>query len=391
MAISPRVKEAHVTSITPVFATVAISATTLLLSSLFHRRKRCKQLEVRVRELEASLEASVEKGAAERRGRVRAQQALRKVVSQQSGEGSKEVYPMVPIGTVHSCFSTRNGTPRQPLVVPLARACLVLDPARASAEALEGFSDYSHCWILYVFHLNTDLEKMWKDPARSKIKAKVRVPRLKGGKMGVLATRSPHRPCPIGLSVAKIEVVDGEAIWLSGVDLVDGTPILDIKPYLPYSDSVKGATVPTWVQEDATLAVGSITFSSNFASSLSSCWVDVEKQSLYDSSKQLESLIKEVLTWDIRSVSQRTRPHPVATKSSDAVCEEIEEVNFKEEIYPQSTDHPNEVVYHLILEGIDVSYRIDENLNVVVEKANVHPDFANKKRHSYLAHRDSVR
>jgi tRNA (adenine37-N6)-methyltransferase len=67
----------------------------------------------------------------------------------------------------------RNGTPRQPLVVPLARACLLLDPARASAEALEGLSDYSHCWILYVFHLNTDLEKMWKDPARSKTKAKV--------------------------------------------------------------------------------------------------------------------------------------------------------------------------------------------------------------------------
>ena len=60
--------------------------------------------------------------------------------------------------------------------MPLARACLVLHPARVSAEALEGFSGYSHCWILYVFHLNTDLEKMWKDPARSKIKAKVKLP-----------------------------------------------------------------------------------------------------------------------------------------------------------------------------------------------------------------------
>ena len=70
------------------------------------------------------------------------------------------------------CFC-RNGTPRQPLVVPLARATVVLNPARVAAEALEGLASYSHCWILYVFHLNTDLDKMWKDPARSKLKAKV--------------------------------------------------------------------------------------------------------------------------------------------------------------------------------------------------------------------------
>lgn len=128
-------------------------------------------------------------------------------------------YPLAPIGTVESCFSTRcwlpsmlflfpsprsiqpiyssyrsecllwnvdinahvlpwpyhrrNGTPRQPLVVTLARATLVLDPARVPAAALEGLASYSHCWILYVFHLNTDLDKLWKDPARSKLKAKV--------------------------------------------------------------------------------------------------------------------------------------------------------------------------------------------------------------------------
>ncbi|XP_078150530.1 tRNA-thr(GGU) m(6)t(6)A37 methyltransferase isoform X2 [Carex rostrata] len=389
MATSPHAREAHITSITLAFATVAISATAVFLSRFFYRR-RCKGLEARVRELEASLEASLEKGAAERQGRVRAQQALRKAMTQQSGDGSKEVYPMIPIGTVQSCFSTRNGTPRQPLVVPLARACLVLHPARVSAEALEGFSDYSHCWILYVFHLNTDLEKMWKDPARSKIKAKVRVPRLKGGKMGVLATRSPHRPCPIGLSVAKIEAVDGQAILLSGVDLVDGTPVLDIKPYLPYSDSVKGATVPSW--EDTTLAVGSITFSSDFVSSLSTCWAHVEEQSQYKSLEQFQDLIKEVLTWDIRSVSQRTRPHTVVTnKVSDIVDEETEEANFKEELSPETANALNQVVYHLILEGIDVSYQIDENSNVVVEKANVHPDFANRSRYSYLAQRDKVR
>lgn len=65
--------------------------------------------------------------------------------------------------------------------------------------------------------------------------------------MGVLATRSPHRPCPIGISVAKVEAVHGRMLLLSGVDLVDGTPVLDIKPYLPYCDNVQGAKVPDWI------------------------------------------------------------------------------------------------------------------------------------------------
>ena len=67
----------------------------------------------------------------------------------------------------------RNGTPRQPLLVPLARACLIFDSARVPPASLEGLGEYSHCWIIYVFHLNTDLEKLWKDPSKSKFKAKV--------------------------------------------------------------------------------------------------------------------------------------------------------------------------------------------------------------------------
>ncbi|KAM3275465.1 hypothetical protein ACQJBY_044064 [Aegilops geniculata] len=190
-------------------AALATAAAAAVLAGLLYKRK-CGRLTARVRELEDSLADAVEKAAAERRGRVRAQQSLRRALSEHgtSPDNGKPVkapasYPMAAIGTVQSCFSTRNGTPRQPLVVPLARATVVLNPARVAAEALEGLASYSHCWILYVFHLNTDLDKMWKDPARSKLKAKVRVPRLKGGKMGVLATRTPHRPNPIGLSVAK--------------------------------------------------------------------------------------------------------------------------------------------------------------------------------------------
>ena len=67
----------------------------------------------------------------------------------------------------------RNGTPRQPLLVPLAKATLMFDPARVPQASLEGLEGYSHCWIIYVFHLNTDIEKLWKHPSQSKFKAKV--------------------------------------------------------------------------------------------------------------------------------------------------------------------------------------------------------------------------
>lgn len=72
--------------------------------------------------------------------------------------------------TTHLC---RNGTPRQPLVVPLAKACLIFDPSQVPQASLEGLEEYSHFWIIYVFHLNTDLDKLWKHPSKSKFKAKV--------------------------------------------------------------------------------------------------------------------------------------------------------------------------------------------------------------------------
>ncbi|XP_047049964.1 uncharacterized protein LOC124655040 [Lolium rigidum] len=377
-------------------AAAATATAVLSVSGLLYRRK-CARLTARVRELEDSLADAAEKAAAERRGRVRAQQSLRKALSEQGETQDKEKpskaaasYPMVPIGTVQSCFSTRNGTPRQPLVVPLARATVVLDPARVPAAAIEGLTSYSHCWVLYVFHLNTDLDKMWKDPARSKIKAKVRVPRLKGVKMGVLATRSPHRPNPIGLSVAKVEAVDGHAVLLSGVDLVDGTPVLDIKPYLPYSDSVKGAAIPNWLEVDGALAVESIHFSERFISSLSDCWVHVEKQTLYASADEFQDLIKEVLSWDIRSLSQRIRPHQVTLEhETDNYASKCDK-DYRKTEDCEATDSFSVVAYHLHLEGIDVSYKIDENSNVVVDNAALLHSAANQNRCCYLTWRDKI-
>lgn len=272
--------------------------------------KKWRDLELKIRELEKSLKVSIDKCAAERQGRIRAQQALRKALLQQKADNLEQnSYPMVPIGIVQSCFSSRNGTPRQPLLVPLARACLMFDPVRVPPASLEGLEEYSHIWIIYVFHLNTDLEKLWMEPSRSKVKAKVRVPRLKGEKKGVFATRSPHRPSPIGLTVAKVDAVQGNMILLSGVDLVDGTPVLDVKPYLPYCESIQEASVPDWVKADSSLAVPSVSFSAEFSSTLSNCWGLVKKNTLYSSPREMKRLIEQVLSWDIRSPSQRNRPH----------------------------------------------------------------------------------
>ncbi|XP_065851402.1 uncharacterized protein [Euphorbia lathyris] len=375
----------------------AFSASTAI--SLYICRKKSKKLSLKVEELESSLYSSLKKCIAERQGRIRAQKELRDALAQSNSEPLEETcYPMTPIGFVQSCFSTRNGTPRQPLLVPLARACLIFNSSRVPQASLEGLSEYSHCWIIYVFHLNTDLQKLWKHPSRSKFKAKVRVPRLKGGKMGVFATRTPHRPCPIGLTVAKVEAVEGNVVLLSGVDLVDGTPILDIKPYLSYCDSIEGAAVPKWVMEDNMFTVASVSFSEGFSSSLADCWQIAGKKSMYASPDEFQCLIKQVLSWDIRSLSQRNQPHDPASNKvngkasngfaeSDCDHDELDSIHERDEVYSDN------VIYHLILEGVDVSYKINCNGNVIVEKAIVSPAVdrnGNQNRISYSTWRDKT-
>ncbi len=98
-----------------------------------------------------------------------------------------------------------------------------LFPQIQPEQALEGLEEFSHLWVLYWFHQNSN----------ARYHAKVHPPRLEGASIGVFATRSPHRPNPIGLSLVKIEKIDGAQIFVSGVDFIDGTPILDLKPYLP--------------------------------------------------------------------------------------------------------------------------------------------------------------
>jgi len=141
-----------------------------------------------------------------------------------------------PIGIIRSCFPEKFGIPRQPGLVKEATATLELLPPYDRIEALEGLEAFSHLWLIFVFHAS--LKETWKPT--------VRPPRLGGNKrVGVFASRSMFRPNPIGLSVVELERVDTTAeqprIFLKGVDLLDGTPVLDIKPYLPYVDAITNA------------------------------------------------------------------------------------------------------------------------------------------------------
>ncbi|MBA0679749.1 hypothetical protein Goari_011501 [Gossypium aridum] len=379
------------------YSILALALATLFSASsaisFYIWKKNLIEWDSKMKELQKSLNSALEKCAAERQGRIRAQQALRKAVVAQPQAKSENLdipsYPMAPIGIVQSCFSTRNGTPRQPLLVPLARACLVFDSTRVPPASLEGLEEYSHCWIIYVFHLNTDLEKLWKHPSKSKFKAKVRVPRLKGGRMGVFATRSPHRPCPIGLTVAKVEAVQGNMLLLSGVDLVDGTPVLDIKPYLPYCDSIEGAVVPNWVMLDSMLSVASVGFSNDFSSSLLDCWKSMEKKSLYSSPDELKSLVKQTLSWDIRSVSQRNRPYNNLLKIGSGDASD----NASDLDDSQDGEASGELIYHLILDGMDFSYKIDGNGNVMVKEVHISSaiSFGNEKRCNFLMWKDKLK
>ncbi len=145
--------------------------------------------------------------------------------------------PGTPIGIVHSCFREKFGIPRQPGLVPAARATLELLPPFNRPEAVRGLEDFSHLWLIFVFH---GLPAGQWQPT-------VRPPRLGGHRrMGVFATRSPFRPNPLGLSAVRLERVEiggGQVLLhLSGADVLDGTPVLDIKPYLPYTDCLSAAT-----------------------------------------------------------------------------------------------------------------------------------------------------
>ena len=137
------------------------------------------------------------------------------------------------IARMHSDFSSKFGIPRQSGLVDSLQSTIVFEPEFRNADALRGLEDFSHLWIIWQF----------SEAVRTQWSPTVRPPRLGGNtRMGVFATRSPFRPNNLGLSSVKILGLEqteefGTVVHVSGADLLDGTPIFDIKPYIPYCDS----------------------------------------------------------------------------------------------------------------------------------------------------------
>lgn len=197
------------------------------------------------------------------------------------------MFTFEPIAFVRSPYREKFAIPRQPGLVPSARGRVVLRGAANCEAAVEGLQTFSHVWLQFVFHATA--EQGWKP--------KVRPPRLGGNnKIGVFATRSTFRPNPIGLSAVKLDSIcfeDGHwQLCISGFDLLDGTPVIDIKPYIAYSDAIQAS-------------------SDGFAQSIPST-MPVEFSALAQqqlaSDPELAQLIREVLAQDPRPAYRRSRP-----------------------------------------------------------------------------------
>ncbi len=145
---------------------------------------------------------------------------------------------MKPIAHIHTDFPTKFGIPRQSGIVNELKASIIFEEEYRQREAFRGLEKFSHIWLIWEFSENK--EKKWSPT--------VRPPKLGGNtRMGVFATRSPFRPNPIGLSCVRLEHIEynkkkGPILYVSGADLMDNTPIYDIKPYLAYVDSKPEAT-----------------------------------------------------------------------------------------------------------------------------------------------------
>lgn len=236
-------------------------------------------------------------------------------------------YEFKAIGTVQTPFTQRFGIPRQPGLVPEAKGIIKIDSHPDFVFALKGLEQFSHLWIIFVFHSH----------GGNKWKPTIRPPRLGGkAKMGVLSSRSPHRPNPIGLSVVELERIDfdakgGPEIHVRGVDLLDGTPVLDIKPYLPYADSVPLAN-SGWAHEE--IQKTPVVFLETALTKIH----HAEQQGF----PKLKDLIEQLLTID---------PRP----------------GFQRRELPPDAEHAQGKDFGLMVRGFDVHWRIQDQQFVVYD------------------------
>ncbi|KAI8899873.1 TsaA-like domain-containing protein [Globomyces pollinis-pini] len=364
--------------------------------------------------------------AAERIGRINAEKTLRSKVVERISDPSIG-YPLLVIGHVKSPYLKRRGTPRQGLLVPDSRTILTL-ANEIPTETLEGLEGYSHLFVQFLFHENTNLVKTVltpnavRDNEKEEIDeqedskalksrtfasksstftnrvhsfaAKVLPPLLSGGSIGLFATRSPHRPNALGLSLVKIISVDPQnrTVVVAGADLVNGTPIVDLKPWGPFDcptcihnvvdhDGVVSchpthdrcdqfvARVPGWVAYGLQSPyVIPVEWSLKSIETVTQ-HIDAGDSEFYrkGESKQLIDAISEILSLDIRSVhrgrgqspkmlqrnpslasvnskdtmktaTERQKPVPESPRATDLIGDRIRDINGAKQSYELQYD-----------------------------------------------------
>lgn len=188
-----------------------------------------------------------------------------------------------PVAWVRSPYAEKFGIPRQSGLAELVESTVEFDRERIPQEALRGLEQVSHVWVIAVFHATAD--QGWRPT--------VRPPRLGGStRLGVFATRSPHRPNPLALSLVRVLGVDDRRLRVLAADLLDGTPVLDLKPYLPWAEAPADARCEWAASPPAALEVA---FSTEAEATLAAA----------PEPSSLRATIEHSLRWDPRPAHQR--------------------------------------------------------------------------------------
>lgn len=198
-----------------------------------------------------------------------------------------EIFEFNAIGYIRSAFREKFAVPRQPGLVKSIASTVEMLPEFSRPDAYRALQEFSHIWIIFLFHQS--LGKQWHDT--------VRPPRLGGNaRVGVFASRSPFRPNPVGISAVELLEIEfaGDTcrLHIRGADLIDGTPVLDIKPYIPYSDSINASSGFAEIPGPTML----VEFTEEVLDSLA------EKES--QTGQPLKKILQELLSFDPRPAYQ---------------------------------------------------------------------------------------
>lgn len=253
-------------------------------------------------------------------------------------------YQLYSIGYIESCYKLKYCTPRQGTLVPLSRGCIRLNN-NINTRALYGLDQYSHLWVLFIF----------SDNDNTRFRAKISPPKLDGEKIGCYASRSPHRINPIGQTLVKIDRIQNNSIYISGIDLIDNTPIIDIKP-IHHSDILgyDNIRIPQWLHDTHVNNAHRlhVEFTSTALQQLTQC---IDKLQFYDNLSDIKHALIDTLSLDPRETYVRNKNDSTA-------------------------------IWGFVYDRLNVQYRVENNTTAYI----VQCEYIDPKQLSNILHEQSI-